>query len=79
MRSSSEWNETTTSRPPGLSTRSAALQRVDEFAKLVVDEDAQRLERARRRMDVAGRRAHDRRYDVGELARGLDAAPRRAP
>ena len=53
MRSSSEWNEITASRPPGFSMRSAAASAVGELAELVVHEDAQRLERARRRMDLA--------------------------
>src|SRR6476659_2339108 len=42
-----------------------------QFAKLVVDEDAQRLERARRRMDVVRTRASDRRNGVRERARGF--------
>src|SRR5581483_11808807 len=43
-------------------------QRARELAELVVDEDAQRLEGARRRMDVAGARTHRRGDDVGEPA-----------
>ena len=53
MRSSSEWKATTTSRPPGLRTRSAAASPRCEFAQLVVHEQTQRLERAGGRMDVA--------------------------
>ena len=34
--------------------RSAAASALDELVELLVDEDAQRLERARRRMDLAG-------------------------
>ncbi len=65
MRSSSEWNDTTTSRPPGLSTRFGGRERRGELAELLVDEDAQRLERAGRRMNGArarrARRARSRR------------------
>ena len=52
MRSSSEWNDTTTSRPPGFSTRSAADQRQMQLVELFVDEDPQRLKRPRRRMNL---------------------------
>src|SRR5262245_2004750 len=40
-----------------------------QFAEFIVDEDAQRLKRTRRRMDVVRTRAHDRRNSVGERAR----------
>src|SRR2546422_648095 len=49
-----------------------AAQRLGEMAQLVVDEDAQRLERARGRMDVARTRAHDARDERGERAGGAD-------
>ena len=75
MRSSSEWKVTTTSRPPGLSTARPRKRR-GELGELLVDEDAQRLERAGRRMDLAGPGAHDARDDVGERARGRIGASR---
>ena len=46
MRSSSEWKVMTTTRPPTASASSAAGQRPLQGAELVVDLDAQRLERA---------------------------------
>ena len=61
MRSSSEWKATTTSRPPSASTRSEAASAVGEFVELAIDEDAERLERAGRRMDAVGVAAADRR------------------
>jgi len=45
---------------------------VREAAKLVVDEDAQRLERAGRRVNVAGPSAHDAGDDRRELRRRAD-------
>ena len=68
MRSSSEWNVTTASRPPGCSTRSAACERAHELAELVVDGDAQRLEGAGRRMDAAGLGPDEAGDELGELA-----------
>ena len=61
MRSSSEWKETTTSRPPGLSTRFGRGEAVRQLGKLLVHENAQRLEGARRRMDRARARRAPRR------------------
>ena len=73
MRSSSEWKVTTASRPPGFSARSAANSALGQFAELVVDEDAQRLEDAGRRMDLVLRLAADMRLDgVGEVERALE-------
>jgi hypothetical protein len=46
----------------------AALQ----FAKLIVDQQAQGLEGAGRRVNLAGFGAHDPCHDVGERRRGLD-------
>src|SRR5262249_58722751 len=43
-----------------------------ELGHLLIDEDAQRLERPSRRMDRARARMHDLSDDVGERARGLD-------
>ena len=43
-----------------------------QFGKLVVDENPQRLEGPRRRMDHALARAHHARDDVGERARRVD-------
>ena len=70
MRSSSEWNATTTRRPPGASTASAAASACRQLVELVVDEDAQRLKRARRGMDGAAAGGRTRPTIVGELARG---------
>ena len=64
MRSSSEWKVTTASRPPGFSMRSARASARDKLAEFVVDDDAQRLERPRRRMDVARLAPHDALDDV---------------
>ena len=50
-RSSSEWKETTASRPPGSSSASAAGEAAVELAELVIHRDAQRLEGAGRRID----------------------------
>ena len=47
-------------------------QPLRELAELVVDVEAQRLERARRRMDVAGPAMHHAGDDVGERAGGRD-------
>ncbi len=44
----------------------------DEFAQLVIDENAQRLERARRRMNIVRPHAHRGGNDVGERRRGRD-------
>ena len=74
MRSSSEWNDDHDQPAAGLEHALGRGKRRGEFAELVVDEDAQRLERARRRMDVAGPRAHDAGDDVGERARGARSA-----
>ena len=80
MRSSSEWNAITTSRPPGRRQSAATAEEALQLAQLVVDGDAQRLERPRRRVLVvlvARQRARD---DRRQLARGLErpraAAPR---
>ncbi len=73
MRSSSEWKLTTTSRPPGLRIRSAANKRPRQLAKLIVDEDAQRLEHARRRVDLVARLASDMGLDcVGKVERAFE-------
>ena len=63
MRSSSEWNEIDDEPPARLQHALGRGKRRGEFAQFVVDEHAQRLERARRRMDLAGPRAHDARDD----------------
>ena len=73
MRSSSEWKVTTTSRPPGFSALLGCKQRLRQFAELVVDEDAQRLEHARGGMDLVLGLA--RRHDLdqaSEIARRLE-------
>ena len=43
-----------------------------QLGELVIDEDAQRLEGARRRMDGVSTRRHHARGDFGENARGLN-------
>ncbi len=73
IRSSSEWKVTTTSRPPGFSDALGRKQRLRQLAELVVDEDAQRLEDAGRRMDLVLHLA--RRDDLdqaGKVARRLE-------
>ena len=45
---------------------------VGQFGKLVVDENAQRLKGARRRMDHAVTRVHDARDDLGQRAGRID-------
>ena len=74
MRSSSEWNETTTSRPPGLSMRSAA-------ASAAASSPSSSLTNMRSAWKVRvagwispGARVHDARDDVGERARGARSA-----
>ena len=70
IRSSSEWKDTTTSRPPGLSTRSAAgTARQRQFTEFVVDAQPQLLKRARRGMNFAGLATHDARHNVRQAAR----------
>ena len=84
IRSSSEWNAITASRPPGRSISSAAGSARLERAELVVDGDPERLEDALGRMALAeARRRRDRGLDrVDELARALErllaAAPARS-
>jgi hypothetical protein len=53
-----------------LRCREAAI----EFAKLVVDPDAQRLERARRRIDGLRRGVHDPPHDGGQFQRARNRA-----
>ena len=80
IRSSSEWKVTTTRRPPGFRMRSAAMSAARQFAQLVVDVDAQRLERARRRMlavDLA-RPWNARSTDIGQFERAREGLSPRA-
>lgn len=49
-----------TRRPPRLQRPLGSKQRLGKLAQLVVDEDAQRLEDARRRMDLVLRLARRR-------------------
>ena len=58
--------------PAGLEHALGRRERGGQFAELVVHENAQRLERARRRMNIAGSRAHDRCDDIGKRTRGGD-------
>ena len=79
IRSSSEWNAITTSRAPDAQPAGGRLEKAIEPFELAVHPDAQRLERARRRIDahVAAARngaPHDRRQPAGGLDRRL--APR---
>ena len=53
IRSSSEWNEITTIRPPGRRTRMAAASACSRLRELVIDRDAESLEDARRGVDAA--------------------------
>ena len=78
MRSSSEWNATTASRPPVLQHAFGRFETALEFAQFVVHIDAQRLEGARGGMDrmAGGRRAKRLGHDLGELRRALDRAGR---
>ena len=80
MRSSSEWKATTTSRPPVASRRSAAARPRGELVELVVDEDAQRLEGAGRRIDASALAGGRRRARRSRRARrcGDRRAPRAA-
>ena len=68
MRSSSEWNDTTTSRPPGASSSARLRQRALDLAEFVVHPDAQRLEAARRRIDAGAVRRQHAADDGGEPA-----------
>ena len=73
MRSSSEWNAITARRPPGASTSSAPDERRLQRRQLLVRRDAQRLERARRGMDVPTAPAAERAgHDLRQACRGLD-------
>ena len=56
----------------GLEHALGGEQRLLQFVELFVDEDAQRLERARRRMDFARTLAHHARDDLGERPRRRD-------
>ena len=57
----------------GLQHALGGKQRLRQLAELVVDEDAQRLEDARRRMDLVARLAADMGFDgVGEVERALE-------
>ena len=64
---------------PGLQRALGGKQRAGQFAELVVDEDAQRLEDARRGMDLVLRMAaHEARDRIGEVegaGEGPDLAP----
>ena len=72
MRSSSEWKVTTTSRPAGFRMRSAAASASRKLGQLLVDENAQRLERPGRRMDLVRLGADHAPDDVGQRPGGVD-------
>ena len=74
MRSSSEWKETITSRPPGLQRAFGSGKRRSELIQLFIHEDAQRLKGAGGGMDPVRTRVHDASYDVGQRAGGEDRA-----
>ena len=73
MRSSSEWNATTTSRPPSRSTASAAASACasSSSSRLMKMRSAWKVRVAGWMRDGAGR-AGGRRDDLGELAGALD-------
>ena len=75
MRSSSEWNEIDHQAPAGRKHALGRGQRVGEFLQLLVHEHAQRLERARRRMDVARPRPHDPRQRYRRAPAWSGSAP----
>ena len=75
IRSSSEWNVTTASRPPGRSTRSAACSARTSSPSSSLTAMRRRLEHAGRGMDAAGLGPDEAGDELGELARRLDAAP----
>src|SRR6185437_6787547 len=56
----------------GLKNTFSSLQPRNEFTQLVIDEDAQRLECARRGVDIARPRTHYRGDDVSERSSGAD-------
>ena len=72
MRSSSEWKETTDSRPPSRQDALGGEQSRCKLVQFLVHEQPQRLEGARRRMDRARLAVHDAADDVGERAGGED-------
>ena len=71
MRSSSEWNAITTSRPPGRRQSGAHSRKRSSSPELVVDGDAQRLERPRRGVLVRLAAGPARAPPGRELARGV--------
>ena len=75
MRSSSEWNVITASRAPASSRLQAVRQERVEPLELAVHPDAQRLERARRRIDplIAAVR-HGAADDAARAARSSSIA-----
>ena len=72
MRSSSEWNDTTDQPAARLQHALGGGERQMQFVEFVVDEDPQRLERPRRRMDLARLAAHHLGDDIGERPGGGD-------
>ena len=79
MRSSSEWNAMTHSRPPASGSPAATARNALELAQLVVDRDAQRLKRPRRRVLVPLAARHRARDHRRQLAGGVAAARVGAP
>ena len=76
MRSSRLWNDTTASRPCGLSMAIAASKAALQFAQLVIHMDAQRLEGAGGGMDGMAQRGGALRlgHDLGQLRGAGDGA-----
>ena len=72
MRSSSDWYDITTMRPSTASASTAAGSARSQGAELVVDLDAQRLERALGRMTAGplGRCRDGRAHHVHQLGAG---------
>ena len=58
-------------RQPAASLEDAfgSSKRSSQFAKFVIDQNAQSLKRPRRWMNIAGTRAHDAADDVGKYGR----------
>ena len=87
MRSSSEWNDTTTSRPPGLRTRSAAESASCNSSSSWLTKMRKALKRPRGRMNLARLSTHHLGDEIGQrpgrgdrrfLARGDDRTRHRA-
>ena len=72
MRSSSEWNDTTTRRPPGLRMRSAAASAATSSPSSSLTKMRSAWNVRVAGMDIARARTHHRGDDIGERPRGAD-------